>query len=317
VLTGSLLLLAAVHAVGVRWGAATIYLLTAAKLAPLVIFVVAALVAWPTNPFPASLTLPGEETRWSDAALFMLFAYAGFENVGVPAGEYKDPRRHLPLALLLGTFGIAVLYALVQLAAMVALPDLGSSETPIADAAALVIGPLGVVLVSVGATLSILGTNSGTMLEGSRTLFALAVGRRPYRWIAWVHPRFHTPVVAIAVHTAAAIPLALGGSFASLALLSTVARMTTYLVTCASVPRLARKHGPTFRIPNWLAWLGVAISLALFLTLRREHLLAALAALAVGGLLYALDRALPAPELTLAEAEREAEARAEAADGRS
>jgi amino acid transporter len=303
-LVGTLLLLAGVHALGVRYGAATIYLLTAAKLFPLILFIVVALALWPSNPLPGSLVLPGAETRWSDAALFMLFAYAGFENLGVPAGEYKNPRRDLPLALLVGILGIALLYGLTQLAAMAALPALGATKTPIADAAGALMGPTGAILVSLGAMLSILGTNSGTMLEGSRLLYALSIGRRPFRWISWVHPRFRTPLVAIAVHTAAAIPLALGGSFAKLALLSTVARMTTYLVTCAAVPRLAKRHAPRFRIPSWVAWLGVALSVTLFLTLRREQLLAALAALAVGGLLYALDRALPERELTLAEAAR-------------
>ncbi|HVS03329.1 MAG TPA: APC family permease [Thermoanaerobaculia bacterium] len=300
-IVGSLATLALIHALGVRYGAGTIYVFTVGKLFPLLLFVVVALALFPSNPLPASLALPGRETNWSEAALFMLFAYAGFENLGVPAGEYKDPRRHLPLALLVGVLGIAALYALAQLAAMAALPDLSGTATPIADAAAALMGPFGAVLVTAGAVVSILGTNAGTVLEGSRMLYALAVGRRPYRLIARVHPRFHTPVVAIAIHTGVAIPLALAGSFAQLALLSAVARMTTYLVTCAAVPRLSRLS-PGFRIPRWLPWLGTALSLALFLTLDSRHLLAALVALAVGAALYGLDRLLPEREETLAEA---------------
>jgi amino acid transporter len=314
ILIATLLGLAAIHAVGVRYGAGTIYLFTAGKLVPLVIFIVVALALWPSNPLPASLALPAAGARWSDAALFMLFAYAGFENLGVPAGEYKDPRRHLPLALLVGILAIALLYALAQLAAMATLPDLGATRTPIADAAGALMGPPGAVLVTVGALLSMLGTNSGTVLEGSRLLYALAVGRRPFRFLARLHPRFRTPLPAIAVHVAVAIPLAVGGSFARLALLSAVARMTTYLVTCAAVPRLARlpvgpQEGPRFPIPVWVAWLGVLISVTLFLTLRWQQLAAALAALAVGGLLYAVDRRFPEREPTLAEQARDGEPR--------
>jgi amino acid transporter len=274
-----------VHALGVRYGAGTIYAFTAGKLLPLLFFIVVALWALPSNPLPASLTLPGEGTRWSDAALFMLFAYAGFENLGVPAGEYKNPRRDLPMALMVGILAIALLYALTQFAAMAVLPDLAATQTPIADAAAALVGHWGAVLVTVGALLSMMGTNSGTVLEGSRMLYALSLGRPAFEPISRVHSRFRTPLIAVVVHVAIAIPVALAGSFAKLALLSAVARLTTYLVTSAAVPLLARRGGG-FRIPIAVAGLGVAISLTLFFTLQWRQLLAAVIAITLGGLLY-------------------------------
>lgn len=306
-IVGSLVGLAVIHAVGVRYGAATIYALTIGKLLPLLLFIVVALALMPSDPFTGSLTPPGPGTKWNEAALLLLFAYAGFENLGVPAGEYRNPRRDLPLALLFGILGIALVYVLAQIAATAALPDLGSTGTPIADAAGALMGSSGAWLVTAGAVVSILGTNSGTMLEGSRMLYALSVGRRPYRALSYIHPRFHTPLVAIAVHAAVAIPIALAGSFARLALLSAVARMTTYLVTCAAVPRLRRIASPRFRTPGGLLvpLLGVGIALSLFLTLGRGHLLAALAALAVGGLLWGIGRLFPGDGETLPQEMRE------------
>ena len=301
-IVGSLLLLAGIHSLGVRYGAATIYALTFGKLVPLLLFIVVALAAMPNDPVTGSFALPGPGTRWNEAALLMLFAYAGFENLGVPAGEYRDPRRHLPLALLLGIFGIATVYALAQLAAMAVLPDLAGTATPIADAAGALMGPAGAVLITVGAVVSILGTNSGTMLEGSRLLYALAIGRRPYRFLTWVHPRFRTPIAAIAVHALVAMPVALAGSFTKLALLSAVARMTTYLVTCAAIPRLRKVAAPQFRTPGlWFPILGVAISLTLFFTLSWRHLLAALAALTLGALVWGVARLGSTGEETLAQ----------------
>src|SRR4029077_4702427 len=82
IIVGSILILAAVHFVGVRYGAASIYVFTWGKLLPLIGFIVAGLIAFPHNPIPASLHIPGAGTDWSAAALFMLFAYAGFENLG-------------------------------------------------------------------------------------------------------------------------------------------------------------------------------------------------------------------------------------------
>src|SRR5262249_21588995 len=131
----SIAILGAIHLLGVRYGPASIYVFTLGKLVPLVGFIVVALIVWKHNPIPASLHLPGPGTDWNAAALFMLFAYAGFENLGVPAGEYKDPRRDLPLALPIGILAIALIYVLTQLGAMSALPGLSQTPTPIADPA--------------------------------------------------------------------------------------------------------------------------------------------------------------------------------------
>src|SRR5437762_1267673 len=98
IIVGSLVILAAVHFVGVKYGAASIYVFTLGKVVPLVGFIIVALIAWRHNPIPASMHLPGPGTDWSGAALFMLFAYAGFENMGVPAGEFRNPRKELPRA---------------------------------------------------------------------------------------------------------------------------------------------------------------------------------------------------------------------------
>ncbi len=286
VIVAMIVILAAIHYVGVRYGAGSIYIFTAGKLIPLVGFIVVALIAWKHNPIPASLTIPGAGTDWNSAALFMLFAYAGFENLGVPAGEYKNPRRDLPFALLTGILVIATIYALAQLGAMSALPDLSQTKTPIADAAAALVGTWGAVIVTLGSLLSMAGTNSGTTLEGSRMLFALSLGRPNFRVISHVDDRFRTPTVAIVIHASVALALALGGSFAQLAMLSAVARLTTYLFTCAAVPRL-RKLNEGFRTPGLIMpILGTLISLALFFSLNRFNVAAAAIALSVGALIY-------------------------------
>src|SRR3954452_4478413 len=234
-------ILTAIHYVGVKYGAASIYVFTLGKLIPLVGFIVVALIAWRHNPIPASMHLPSPGTDWSAAALFMLFAYAGFENMGVPAGEFRNPKKELPRALLVGTMAIAAIYVLAQLGAMSALPDLSKTSTPIADAAAALVGGVGAVVVTLGALLSMAGTNSGTVLEGSRMLYALSLDRRRLGAVSWVHPRFRTPIVAIAIHVTFAAILSVGGSFAQLALFSTVARLTTYLSGCASIPFLGAR----------------------------------------------------------------------------
>jgi APA family basic amino acid/polyamine antiporter len=273
----------------VRQGAASIYVLTMGKLIPLLGFIVVALAVWKTNPLPGSFALPPIETKWIDAALFMLFAYAGFENLGVPAGEYKNPRRDLPLALLIGILAIAVIYALVQLGAMSALGDLSKSETPIATAANALVGPAGAIIVTIGALLSMAGTNSGTMLEGSRMLYALSRDRRMGP-VSYIHPRFHTPTVAILIHSGVALVIALAGSFRELVLLSTVARLATYLATCLAIPRLRKLNPESQSRGLVIPVLGALISLVFVVSLDQRKVIAGLAALLVGCVVYFLSR---------------------------
>lgn len=290
VIIGTILFLAAIHYIGVKYGAASIYVFTFGKLVPLIGFIILALVVWKSNPIPGSFDVPAN-AKWSEVALFMLFAYAGFENLGVPAGEYKNPRKDLPWALLVGILIIAAIYVLVQLGAMSALPDLSSSDTPIASAAATLIGPIGAIIVTIGALMSMAGTNSGTMLEGSRMLYALSLGRRMGP-ISYVHPRFHTPTVAIAIHATVALALALGGTFRALALISAGARLVTYLMTCLAVPRL-RKLNEGFRTPGLIVpILGVAVSLVFVMTMIENpmRVLALAIGFAVGALIYVLSK---------------------------
>ena len=281
IIIGSLLILAAIHFVGVKYGAASIYVFTLGKVVPLVFFIVIALVMFRYNPIPASMHMPPAGTDWSAAALFMLFAYAGFENLGVPAGEYKNPKRDLPLALPIGILAIAAIYVLAQLGAMSALPDLSRTETPIADAAAALVGTWGAVVITLGALLSMAGTNSGTVLEGSRMLYALSLDRRSGP-VSNVNPKYHTPTVAIVIHVAVAMVLSLAGSFAQMALMSTVARLATYLAGSASLPFLGKRTPKTVI----LAILGVLVSLTFVLTLHAVNAIAASIALVVGALIY-------------------------------
>ncbi|MEE8138171.1 MAG: APC family permease, partial [Thermoanaerobaculia bacterium] len=160
-ITLPLVALTAVNTVGVRAGARTSVLLVAAKLVPLLIFVGAGAFATRWQQVLGQ-GVPGQGGL-GEAALLLLFAYAGFENTPAPAGEYRNPRRDVPFALLTQIVLVTLLYASVQWVALGTLPDLGSSATPLADAARIFLGPWAGTLLTVGASLSILGTSGNTV----------------------------------------------------------------------------------------------------------------------------------------------------------
>jgi amino acid transporter len=169
------------------------------------------------------------------------------------------------------------------------------SQTPLADSARLFLGSWGGRLMTFGAVVSILGTNSNTVLAGPRYLFALAEDGYGPRALAYVHPRFRTPVVAILLQTAIALPLALTGSFVGLAALSVVARLATYLGTALAVPVLRRKFPETPKVvwlPGGWAIPGAAAVLCLVLaaSATTRNLIAGAIAILIGLGIYALRR---------------------------
>lgn len=293
------LALTAINVVGVKSGVRTAVFLAVTKTLPLLIFVVIGLffVSWSLS---ASVTAKPGAGTFGDAVLLLLFAYAGFENTAAPAGEFKNPRRDVPFALIVQIVIVTLIYTGVQWVALGTLPGVVDAKTPLADAAARFL-PWGGLLMTVGGVISILGTNSNTVLSGPRYLYALARDGFGPAFLARLHPRYRTPAAAIVLQTAIALPLAFTGSFEALAMLSAVARLATYFGTALAVPVLRRKLPPgAVRLPGGpvIPIAAALLCVAFAASANLRNLIAGAVALAVGGVIYALRRktAIPGTE---------------------
>ena len=284
---------------GIRQSAWLVNALTIGKLLPLALFIVVGLRYVDGT---ALTTLPAVTLgQFSAAALLMIFVYGGYDVVPVPAGEAVDPRRHVPFALVLTILAVMGVMTLAQVVAQGLLPDLPAHSTPIADAAAVLLGSIGALLVGVGSVISMTGNNAGQVLSGSRMLFALAEHGELPAFFGRIHPRFRTPANAVIFTSVVAVVLALTGSFARLAVVSALARLVTYTGVSAATLRL---RSPRFvevvKPSSFVAPLGpvvptlaIVVSLAIAAGATREQLLGGLAALAAGGVLYATRPAVP------------------------
>jgi basic amino acid/polyamine antiporter, APA family len=287
-----LLILTAINVVGVKSGVRTAVFLAVTKTLPLLLFIGigAFAVSWDM----ATSVEPRPGGRLGDAVLLLLFAYAGFENTAAPAGEFKNPRRDVPFALIVQILLVTLIYSAVQWVALGTLPGVVDSETPLADAAERFLGGWGGLLMTVGGAISILGTNSNTVLSGPRYLWALAQDGFGPRFLTYIHPRFRTPSMAVVFQTAIALPLAFSGSFEALATLSAVARLATYFGTALAVPVLRRKLGRqgAVRLPGGpvIPIAAALLCVAFAASAEVRNLIAGAIAIGVGLVIYLLRR---------------------------
>jgi amino acid transporter len=295
VIAAPLALLTWINVVGVKSGARTAVFLSITKVLPLLFLII---IGLPAIDVGALFPIPTPRTDvLGEAALLLLFAFAGFENTAAAAGEYRNPRRDVPFALLTMIIGVTALYFLIQLVALGTLPDLAErvEGAPLADAATLLVGAWAGVVMTVGAAVSIEGNVGNTTLMGPRYLFALAEDGFGPRALASVHSRWRTPYVAIIVQSTVALVLALSGSFVQLAMLSIVARLATYMGTAAAVPVLRRKFArteSTVRLPGGplIPIAALALCIVFLLSATVWNLVAGAIALVVGLVLYATRR---------------------------
>jgi APA family basic amino acid/polyamine antiporter len=146
--------------------------------------------------------------------------------------------------------------------------------------------------VTAGALVSTVGSLSALALVGPRILFALgAWGDLPSQ-LARVHPRFHTPHVAIVAFAIIAWAVSLAANFSQLAIVSAIARLLFSASTCLAVPLLRRRQPSptTFVLPGGplVPIAAAAASVWLLTGITRGQAIAGAAALAAGVLLYLL-----------------------------
>ena len=172
------------------------------------------------------------------ALVAALWAYDGWNDLNMVAGEIRQPERNIPIALIAGVATVGALYMLVNAAVQFVLPAdaIAASARPASDAIGLVWGTFGASLVSAAMAVSMLVTLNGTMMSGARVPFAVARDRYFFSALAEVHPRFHTPSVAILVQAALSILLLLvGGSFRQLFSLAIFAEWLFYMIAASTV----------------------------------------------------------------------------------
>jgi basic amino acid/polyamine antiporter, APA family len=155
------------------------------------------------------------------ALIAIMWTYDGWADLSFMGGEVRHPGRTLPLALILGTCSILVIYILLNLAYiyLVPLPEMGRSPLIAATAAERIplLGPYAGGIISAVVVVSCFGTLHGSMMTGPRIFFAMADRGLFFRAIARVSPRYRSPSTAIWLATSLGVIYVLLHDFQQLA----------------------------------------------------------------------------------------------------
>lgn len=251
-----------------------------AKLVPVIIVMLAALFVGSVSP---DLSLESANTyaeanntsilaMVAMAVVASLWAYEGWTNLNTVAEEIKNPKRNLPLALIIGIGGVTVLYTLFNFAIMKVLPHdeivsmINNEDLYLGTAVAKkVLGSAGAVVVSAGMVLAMFGTANGMVLAQPRMYYAMAEEGHFFKSFAKLHPKYKVPTVPIIVQGILSVVLVLMRNLDQLTNLVVVVAMIYNVLVIIAVPILRKKY-PNIERPYkvWFYPVSVIVTAAIF-----------------------------------------------------
>lgn len=265
---------------------------TVGKMIPLVLFIAVGIFFIKGGNYTGSPVTGFTVSTFSETAILVFYAFTGFESIATASEDMENPKKNIPRAIVIAICSVSVVYFLIQFVSIGILgATLGETKTPVVDAMAkTLLGSAGGAIVTAGTLISIGGINIAQSFYAPRGLMALGethmLPEIVSKKTAW-----GTPGVAIIITVILAIPVALSGSFTTLAAISVISRFTQYIPTCLSI-LVFRKRGmeSAFKVPFGPVIPSVAtiVSLWLLFNADRMKLLIGLGAMVVGVPLYYL-----------------------------
>jgi APA family basic amino acid/polyamine antiporter len=133
------------------------------------------------------------------ALIAVFWAYDGWVYITWVAGEVKEPRRNVPLAMVLGVLIVGLVYVVMNMTYVYALPlsEVAKHETIAHSAAVALFSPAAAVWLSAMIAVSCFGALACCILSSARVYYAMALDGLFFRRMAEVHPKWRTPAFAL------------------------------------------------------------------------------------------------------------------------
>jgi len=254
-----ILLFAAVNSRGVQTGGRVQWAATVAKIGGIAVIVFGAVFfsrtgSWDHLKMPVTeRVVPSGAGAFGAAMIAALWAYQGWSNVPMVAGEIEKPERNVPRALIFGMLGVAACYVLANVAYLAVLGHAGlaASKAPAADVMRHVFGETGARAIAVGVAISTLGFCNISLIGAARVFQVMGSDGVFFRVAGKLHPRWRSPNIALLLLAGWAILLALTGTFDQLLNYSTVGDWLGIAAVIGTVFWYHRNSpdATTFRVP--------------------------------------------------------------------
>jgi APA family basic amino acid/polyamine antiporter len=244
-----ILILSFINYLGILFGKWIQNVFTILKIGSILFFALAGLFISTGNHIdfsinPTSMSIGSILTGMGIALVAVTWTVGGWEYVTFAAGEIKNPKKNLPLALIIGTALILVLYIMINIAYLKVLPmDSLIGELKVGEATAKSLygpGIAGAFVVVV--IISMFGSLNGNILVGPRISYAMAKDKLFFSKAADVHPKFHTPGNAIMIQGLWASVLALSGTFEEIITLVVFVNFMMWIAASSTVFVLRKKQ---------------------------------------------------------------------------
>jgi len=244
-----ILILSFINYLGILFGKWIQNVFTILKIGSILFFALAGLFISTGNHIdfsinPTSMSIGSILTGMGIALVAVTWTVGGWEYVTFAAGEIKNPKKTLPLALIIGTVVIFVLYIIINIAYLKVLPmDSLIGELKVGEATAKSLygpGIAGAFVVVV--IISMFGSLNGNILVGPRISYAMAKDKLFFSKAADVHPKFHTPGNAIMIQGLWASVLALSGTFEEIITLVVFVNFMMWIAASSTVFVLRKKQ---------------------------------------------------------------------------
>jgi len=247
---GAILILSLINYIGVKFGAIVQNIFTVAKVIPILFILFWGLFGGTQTPnlslaAPAGVGFGGILTMIALGVITSMWAYEGWTNLNSVAEEIKNPKKNLPLALIIALSSITVLYFLFNLAIYRVLPA-GTISTLVnsgehnkmflgIDVAQNLMGRAGFVLIAVTMIISMFGSLNGCIMAFPRSYYAVSADGHFIPALGKLHPKFGTPHVAIIVQCVFSCGLVLLRNLGQVVALVTFASILFKMITVFSV----------------------------------------------------------------------------------
>ena len=213
-----------VNVVGLRWGALLQNISTWTKFTAMAAFVALGFAIgkghWSNfQTHGAALTMglgPAQLISALGVGLIaVFFSYDGWVYITWVAGEVKEPRRNVPLAMVLGVIAVGVIYVAMNLTYMYALPlkEIAAHETIAHAAAAALFSPRAAGWLSLMIAISCFSAAATCTLSGARVYLAMAQDGVFFKRMAVIHPKWRTPAFSLIGQGVWAAALTLSGRY--------------------------------------------------------------------------------------------------------